>query len=208
MILSLINFYKFDGNGKDYNGVGPTNSVGYTVFNGETVGYSAAYINLTPMKSDFTLSFDMYRYTLVADWSTDYGIGNVSWGTGFGAEAGLFCVGYWQGYGYPNLILIKNWGENHGDLKTPRSETINKWLHIEIHRKEKQYDILYDGVTKLIWTDSQIPTVNHIYFYNAGSNQTGGGYFKNIRIYDNYYEESMECLHKLYNLKDNMYGNR
>lgn len=197
--MPLISYYPLNGNGKDVIGNGPTASIAYTTFNGETVAVHANDMSITSLKGDFTISYDLYRINYTADWCTDCGFDSPRWGTGFSNSA--FRIGYMQDYGYPNLTVFPG----NVNLGLPYSKTIGKWIHVEIHRNKSEIIIFINGIECPHFTYS-IFTLNYMYFFNAGDHKTGGGYFKNIRIYDSYTEESITLYYNLYNNDENVYS--
>ena len=212
--MSLISYYPLNGNGKDIVGSGATLSCNYNTFNGETVASNLNYFQLSTLNSDFTISYDLYRHTLLGYWCTDFGLGYCNWSVGScdKSNGDYFIISYFYAYGYPNLGILfsKNDGSSKPDinLNIEQSKTIKQWIHTEIHRNNKEFTIIiynHNGDrTSVKFTVSLYP-ISKVHFFNAGGYQTGGGYFKNLKIYNSYMEESLNPYHYLYQNNDNVY---
>ena len=206
--MSLISYYPLSGNGEDVLGNGPTNSLNFYTFEGEIVGGGGMYLNLLPMTGDYTVSTDIYRIGYTADWCIDFSSGDVSWGTGGGTPTGTFTYRYSQNYGYPYLYVTTKQDESDKKvLFNDTTETIGKWYHAEAHRKGHKLELYFNG--ELVFEAEHpdyLPVLNHVYFFNAGSHQSGGGYVKNLRLYDSYYTESALPMYSLIEKNNDMYG--
>ena len=205
--MALISHYPLNGTGEDILGNGPTNSLSFSTFQGEVVGGGAIYLNLPVMTGDYTVSADIYRVGYTADWCVDFSNGWVSWGTGFNITDGEFVLRYYQNYGQPYMIISSK--EDYSDLKTlfdSTKETIGVWYHAEIHRKNKTLQFYFNGKLMFESTHDAIPKMDHVFFFNAGSNQTGGGYVKNVKLYDSSRAESSITYYRMNENDDNIYG--
>ena len=109
-----------------------------------------------------------------------------------------------QDYGQDKLEIIDS--NSHVVLNIPNSVTIGKWYHAEVHRKNKEIITYINGIECPHYFVEKVVRFDHIYFFNAGGTFTGGGYFKNIKIYDSYIAESTFQYNKLYKNEDNIYG--
>ena len=161
------------------------------------------------MTGDYTISADIYRVGYTADWCVDFSNGWVSWGTGFSITDGEFALRYSQNYGHPYMIISSK--EDYSDLNTlfdSTKETIGVWYHAEIHRKDRTLQFYFNGKLMFESTHDAIPKMDHVFFFNAGSYQTGGGYVKNVKLYDSSRAESSITYYRMNENNDNAYGVR
>ena len=159
------------------------------------------------MTGDYTISADIYRVGYTADWCVDFSNGWVSWGTGFNITDGEFALRYSQNYGHPYMIISSK--EDYSDLNTlfdSTKETIGVWYHAEIHRKDRTLQFYFNGKLMFESTHDAIPKMDHVFFFNAGSHQTGGGYVKNVKLYDSSRAESSITYYRMNENNDNAYG--
>ena len=199
-------------------GGGATLSCNYDKFNGETVAVDFGYFSLLTMKGDFTLSYDLYRRGLLGTWCTDFGFGatprwgvydlNLPYGDCF-----IFVYYYYSAEGQNLGIAFSKSGAPDApdiDLGLKQSETIGIWLHYEIHRKGKEFTVFVynsNGKNSVVnFTSTEIFPVSDVHFFNAGNYQTGGGYYKNIKLYDSYVAESIIGYNNLYKKDNHVFG--
>lgn len=207
--MALISHYPLNGTGEDILGNGPTNSLNFSTFQGEVVGGGAIYLNLSTMTGDYTISADIYRVDYVADWCIDFSNGWVSWGANYELADGIFLLGYSLRFGIKFLSISTK--ENRSNLTTlfeSTKETIGVWYHAEIHRKNRTLQFYFNGKLMFESTHDAIPKMDHVFFFNAGSHQTGGGYVKNVKLYDSSRAESSITYYRMNENNDNAYGVR
>lgn len=161
------------------------------------------------MTGDYTISADIYRAGYTADWCVDFSNGWVGWGTGYGITDGGFVLRYSQNYGHPYMYIATK--ENESNLTVlfdSTKETIGVWYHAEIHRKNRTLQFYFNGKLMFESTHDAIPKMDHVFFFNAGSHQTGGGYVKNVKLYDSSRAESSITYYRMNENNDNAYGVR
>lgn len=189
----LVNWYKLDGNGEDSCGRGPvTNEGSYSEFNGEVVSNNARRIFFTPMDGDFTITAEIYRRNMVADWCVDMSLSeSFSWGTG---DGGTGCI--WYHPSGRDLII------NLGTSQKYIAPIIQQWYTAQISREGDELSCYINGI--LVHTANyKLPTIRQVHFFNAGSYQTGGGYVKNVKIYN---RATIYNYHNLFNNGTAIYG--
>lgn len=194
--MTLIHYWPFDSNTKDSVGDGSDAGGSISAIAGSNARGGACIVTFPKLDSDFTISFDIYRVGYTADWCVDFGTNEVRWGTGMSNSG--YMVGYSPNYRLPNMYMSS---PKIGTkvLFEDTKETIGVWYHGEIHRYENAHLFFINGELKLEWEDATLDYPDHCYFSNAGSNQTGGSYVKELKIYPSAFVESLNDRHMIYN---------
>ena len=170
------------------------------------------------MNGDFTISYDLYRTGLLGTWCTDFGFGHTPrWGVydldpSYG-DYFILVYYYYSAEGQNlGIAFSKSGAPDVPDINLglKQSETIGIWLHTEIHRKDKDFTVFVftaNGKSSTVnFTTDKIFPMSKIHFFNAGNYQTGGGYYKNIKLYDSYIAESIIGYNNLYKKDNYVFG--
>ena len=192
----LGNGTRYDGNIVTYQDKSCTDGRGFSILLAE------------PVNGDYTIVFYIFRPGYTADWCEDMGTGkNIGWGTRpANSSNGNVRLAYSQNYGYRNLTLYTN-NDSITTLFDSTARTIGRWARYELHRKGKQFIFFLDKeliATVDITSDTLVP-LDFLYFFNAGSHQTGGGYISDLKIYDTALCESLASYRVVEHKKD-FYG--
>lgn len=183
----LVNWYKLDGNGEDSCGLGPVSEGGsYATFEDETVSNNARRINLTSMSGDFTITADIYRRNKIADWCVDMSLVSFGWGTSDGGTG--ICIWYHPSSG---KLIVKL-----GTSQKTVPSIIKRWYTIQVSRDGNDLRCYIDG--ELVHSATyKLAVPTQVHFFNGGSHKTGGGYVKNVMVYD------QATIYNYYNLFSN-----